>query len=125
MSKALESADESSGMMRLPSVKGAIVGSSTSRQSSPTGGIQVINMDGAKRTNKKIEKRSPRVRGQSVNTDGKKELTADEALKLYFDNMAALELKLKNDMELMRRRRQGLVVSKKASEEESASQELT
>ena len=39
--------------------------------------------------------------------------------------MAGLELKLKNDMELMRRRRQGLIVSKKPEEEEEDSQELS
>ena len=79
----------------------------------------MINMDAAKR-----KKKSPRKRGQSVNVDGKQELTADEALKIYYDKMAALELKLKNDMELMRRRRQGLLVSKKKVEDDDDSQEL-
>ena len=104
--------------MRLPQVKGALSNSGEA-PISPTGGVHVINMDAAKR-----KKKSARKRGQSVNADGKQELTADEALKLYYDKMAALEMKLKNDMELMRRRRQGLLVSKKPEEDDDESQDL-
>ena len=107
---------------RLPALRGAITTQAGSEApSSPAGGVHIINMDAAKR-GKKL--RSPRKGGKSVNADGKQELTADEALKLYYDKMAALEMKLKNDMELMRRRRQGLLVAKKTEEEESDSQEL-
>ena len=111
--------------MKLPSVRGATqvetTAASSDALSSPTCGINVINMDAAKRSN---NKRSFRKRGQSVTADGKIEMTADEALKLYYDKMATLELKLKNDMEIMRRRRQGLLVSKKSEVEESENEEL-
>ena len=48
----------------------------------------------------------------SVNVNRGEELSAEEALKQYYDKMHALELKLKNDLEQLRLRRQGLGVVK-------------
>ena len=47
-------------------------------------------------------------------------LSAEEALKQYYDKMYALELKLKNDLEQTRLRRQGLGVTKVEEDEDDS-----
>ena len=84
--------------LKLPSLKTTNPGTlaaPTAGASTPRDG-HVINMDAAKRNTKK--KPFTR-RGMSVNVHGGEELSADEALKQYYDKMHALELKLKNDLE--------------------------
>ena len=57
----------------------------------------IINMDAAKHSNKRSQK--SRAAGA---------VTAEEALKKYYDKMTALDKRLKHEMEIQRLKRQGL-----------------
>lgn len=74
-------------------------------------------MDGAKRFKPKGGRRG---RGLPANHFGETVLSAEEALDQYYESIHSLELKLKNDLEQQRLRRQGLGINNNDDDSDDA-----